>query len=79
MSFCGKGGDGPRTPAIVTAKKGRRLRDERTVAQVVGGPPRAERAGEHQPNPPTIAGKSAIVSVRDRPCSASASSSRWRS
>jgi hypothetical protein len=58
--------DGPRQSAIVTAKKGPRLRDERTAAQVVGDPPRAERAGAQQPNPPTTARKSAIVTVRDR-------------
>ncbi|HET7883615.1 MAG TPA: hypothetical protein VFL55_22200 [Acetobacteraceae bacterium] len=52
---------GPRRSAIVMAKEGRRLRDERTAAQ---NPPASARTGDQQPNPTPR--KSAIVAVRDR-------------
>ncbi|HET7884422.1 MAG TPA: hypothetical protein VFL55_26270 [Acetobacteraceae bacterium] len=63
-------------PAIVTidpktrvAKKGRRTVGSGAAAEDAKGEnplPADERAGEHQPNPPPIARKPAIVTVRDR-------------
>ena len=59
---------GPRIVSSVPAKKGRRLVGSGAAAKAAkdDDPPSLSQAGKHQPNPPTIARKSAVITVRDR-------------